>query len=210
MRYRRCILYDVRRRKDPGEKSKKGGIEMRKAAGILLCGIVVLFLAVSVSSHPTQSNSYAEDRAEIEDLQARYMFALDFHDPDTYASTFTEDGVLDYGPVVKGRDAIKKVIADMGKRTAAQPAPGAAAQPPVVGRHNISNIVIKIDGDKAEGRAYWFHYSNSGPKGSGTLDSFGHYEDEMVKIDGKWYFSKRKIYNEQVAAWAYKGGNPAW
>ena len=184
---------------------------MRKATGMLLCGIAVLFLAATVSSRATtQSSSYAEDRAEIEDLQARYMFALDFKDPDTYASTFTEDGVLDYGPVVKGRDAIKKVIADMGKRRAGQAAPGAAGQPPVVGRHNISNIVIKIDGDKAEGRAYWFHYSNSGPKGAGTLDSFGHYEDEMVKVDGKWYFSKRKIYNEQVAAWAYKGGNPAW
>jgi ketosteroid isomerase-like protein len=183
---------------------------MRKAMVVLLCGIVVLLVAVSVSSRPTPSSSYAEDRAEIEDLQARYMFALDFKDPDTYASTFTPDGVLDYGPVVKGRDAIKKVIADMGKRTAVQPTPGVAGQPPVVGRHNISNIVIKIDGDKAEGRAYWFHYSNRGPKGAGTLDSFGHYEDEMVKVDGRWYFSKRKIYNEQVAAWAYKGGNPAW
>ena len=27
-------------------------------------------------------SSYAEDRAAIEDLQARYLFALDFHDPD--------------------------------------------------------------------------------------------------------------------------------
>jgi hypothetical protein len=187
----------------------KGGTEMRKAAGILLCSIAVLLLAGSIPSRATQNSSYAEDRAEIEDLQARYMFALDFHDPDTYASTFTEDGVLDYGPVVKGRDAIKKVIADMGKRVAAQ-APEAAGQPPLVGRHNISNIVIKVEGDKAEGRAYWFHYSNRGPKGAGTLDSFGHYEDEMVKVNGQWYFSKRKIYNEQVAAWAYKGGNPAW
>ena len=79
-----------------------------------------------------------------------------------------------------------------------------------MGRHNISNIVIKIDGNKATGRAYWFHYSNNNPKRTGTLDSFGHYEDEMLKIDGKWYFTKRKIYNEQVADWAYKGANPAW
>lgn len=184
---------------------------MRKATGMLLCGIAVLFLAATVSSRATtQSSSYAEDRAAIEDLQARYVFALDFKDPDTYASTFTEDGVLDYGPVVKGRDAIKKVIADMGKRTPGQVAPDAAGLPPVVGRHNISNIVIKIEGDKAEGRAYWFHYSNNTPKRTATLDSFGHYEDEMVKVNGQWYFSKRKIYNEQVAAWAYKGGNPAW
>jgi len=186
---------------------------MRKATGTLLSGIAVvvaiLFLASAVSSRSTQSSSYAEDRSQIEDLQARYMFALDFHDPDTYASTFTEDGVLDYGPQVKGREAIKKVIADMAKRFADQ-AKDESGLRPAVGRHNISNVVIKIDGNKATGRAYWFHYSNNNPKRTGTLDSFGHYEDEMVKIDGKWYFTKRKIYNEQVADWAYKGANPAW
>jgi ketosteroid isomerase-like protein len=187
---------------------------MRKATGTLLSGmavvVAILFLASAVSSRSTQSSSYAEDRAQIEDLQARYMFALDFHDPDTYASTFTEDGVLDYGPQVKGREAIKKVIADMAKRFADQATKDESGLRPAVGRHNISNIVIKIDGNKATGRAYWFHYSNNNPKRTGTLDSFGHYEDEMVKIDGKWYFTKRKIYNEQVADWAYKGANPAW
>ena len=182
---------------------------MRKATIILLCGIAALFLVSVVSSRSTQS-SYAEDRAEIEDLQGRYMFALDFKDADTYASTFTEDGVLDYGPVVKGRDAIKKVIADMGKRASDDAAKDTSGLRPVVGRHNISNIVIKIDGNKAEGRAYWFHYGDNNPKRTGGLDSFGHYEDEMVKVDGKWFFTKRKIYNEQVANWAYKGGNPAW
>lgn len=188
---------------------KVGGIKMRKATIISVCAIVVLFLAAAAGSRPMQS-SYAEDRAAIEDLQARYMFALDFHDADTYASTFTEDGVLDYGPQVKGREAIKKVIADMGKRTADQAAKDAPGTRPAVGRHNISNIVIKIEGNKAEGRAYWFHYSNSTPDRKAMLDSFGHYEDEMVKVDGKWYFSKRKIYNEQVADWAFKGANPAW
>jgi uncharacterized protein (TIGR02246 family) len=195
-----------------GEEFKGGENEMRKAAIILLCAIAVLFLttAVSTVSSRTTQSSYAEDRAEIEDLQARYMFALDFKDADTYASTFTEDGVLDYGPVVKGRDAIKKVIAGMGQRAADEAAKDTSGLRPAVGRHNISNIVIKIDGNKANGRAYWFHYSNNNPKRTATLDSFGNYEDEMVKVDGKWLFSKRKIYNEQVADWAYKGGNPAW
>jgi len=60
------------------------------------------------------ASSYGEDRAAIEDLQARYLFALDFHDPDLYLSTFTEDGVLDYGSGdVKGRQAIKDVTARM-------------------------------------------------------------------------------------------------
>jgi len=182
---------------------------MRKVTVILLASIAALFLTSAVSPHSTQS-SYGEDRASIEDLQARYMFALDFRDADTYASTFTEDGVLDYGPVVKGRDAIRKLIAGMAKNDADRASQDTSGLRPAVGRHNISNIVIRIDGNKAVGRAYWFHYGNNNPKRTAGLDSFGHYEDEMVKVDGKWLFSKRKIYNEQVADWAYKGGNPAW
>jgi hypothetical protein len=146
----------------------------------------------------------------IEDLQARYMFALDFRDADTYASTFTQDGVLDYGPVAKGRDAIRTLIAGMAKNAQEQAAKDTSGLRPAVGRHNISNIVIRVDGNKAVGRAYWFHYGNNNPTRTGALDSFGHYEDEMVKVDGKWLFSKRKIYNEQVAEWASKPGNPAW
>jgi ketosteroid isomerase-like protein len=186
-----------------------GGMEMRKAIGILLCGIAVLFLTAAAASRSAQTG-YAEDRAEIENLQARYMFALDFRDADTYASTFTEDGVLDYGPVVKGRDAIRKMIAGMAKSDADRAAKDSSGLRPAAGRHNISNVVIKIDGDKATGRAYWFHYSNNNPQRTAGLDSFGNYEDEMVKVDGKWLFSKRKIYNEQVADWVYKGPNPAW
>jgi len=182
---------------------------MRKATGILLCGVAVLFLAATVSSRSTQS-SYGEDRAQIENLQARYMFALDFRDADTYASTFTEDGVLDYGPVVKGRDAIRKMIQGMAKTDADRAAKDTSGLRPAAGRHNISNVVIKIDGDKAVGRAYWFHYSNNNPTRTAQLDSFGNYEDELVKANGQWQFSKRKIYNEQVADWVYKGPNPAW
>ncbi|HXY79441.1 MAG TPA: nuclear transport factor 2 family protein, partial [Candidatus Bathyarchaeia archaeon] len=95
---------------------------MRKVMGIFACSIAMLLLTAAATSSKSTQSSYADDRAAIEDLQARYMFALDFKDADTYASTFAPDGVLDYGPQVKGRDAIKKVIADMGKRAADQAA----------------------------------------------------------------------------------------
>jgi hypothetical protein len=204
-----CILYDVVPPGCADENPKKREAEMWKATAALLCCIAVLFLT-SAASSPSSQSSYGEDRALIEDLQARYMFALDFRDADTYALTFTQDGVLDYGPVVKGRDAIRNLIAGMAKSDAERASQDTSGLRPAVGRHNISNIVIKIDGNKAVGRAYWFHYGNNNPKRAAGLDSFGHYEDEMVKVDGKWLFSKRKIYNEQVAEWAFKGGNPAW
>jgi ketosteroid isomerase-like protein len=149
-------------------------------------------------------NSYAEDRARIEDLQARYLFALDFFDLDTYVSTFTEDGVLDIIEYqVKGRDAIRKAIEE--SRSVFD-----HSDVPTTGRHNITNIVIKIDGDKAYGRSYWFHYSNDNPEKKPALDGYGHYEDEMVKVNGEWLFSKRIIYNEGVEKWKGPSKNPAW
>ena len=182
---------------------------------LAFAAVAALLTAVAMSLVPgpggfyaqsRPASSYAEDRAAIEDLQARYLFALDFHDPDLYVSTFTEDGVLDYGSgEVKGRQAIKDVIANM-------PAPAATAGlRAAAARHNISKIVIKVEGNKAASRSYWFHYSNDNPQRRGVFDGFGHYEDELAKVNGQWLFTKRAIFNEGRDEWAYKAGkNPAW
>jgi hypothetical protein len=143
------------------------------------------------------------------------MFALDFSDPDAYVSTFTEDGVLDIvGMKWEGRENIRQIFesrspaAPEGDET---PSVEEAEGPyPATGRHNITNIVIKVDGDKAVGTAYWFHYGNDNPERKATLDSYGHYEDEMVKVNGEWLFSKRVIYNEQMEEWIGPTENPSW
>lgn len=189
---------------------------MRNIRIPLACAVVsaiVTSVVISMTTHPASTYaqarpaaSYGDDRAEIENLQARYLFALDFHDPDLYVSTFTEDGILDYGSGdVKGREAIKKVIAGMpSPKPVAGKRQGAA-------RHNISNDVIKVEGNKAYSRSYWFHYSNDNPERRGVFDGFGHYEDELARVNGKWLFTKRKIYNEGRDEWAYKESkNPAW
>lgn len=185
---------------------------MRKYVGALLVAIaaVSLMFAITGKSAVENSSSYAEDRAQIEDLQARYLFALDFFDMDTYVSTFTEDGVLDIVAYqAKGRAEIRKKLEEARPvfNPASEKKPGLY---PPTGRHNITNIVLKIDGDKAVGRSYWFHYGNNNPQRAGALDGYGHYEDEMVKVNGKWLFSKRKIYNEGVEKWIAPSKNPAW
>jgi len=181
---------------------------VRKLSAPLVAAAAATFatlILVSITSSAA-GTSYAEDRAAIEDLQARYLFAMDFHDPDLYVTTFTEDGILDVGSgEIKGRQAIKDVIARMPQPKATE------GMRPAVGRHNISNIVIKVEGNKATGRAYWFHYSNDNPKRAGVFDGFGHYEDQLVRVNGQWYFTKRRIYNENRDEWAYMSGkNPAW
>jgi hypothetical protein len=154
------------------------------------------------------SAGYGDERALIEDLQARYLFAFDFGDPEGYAGTFAPDGILDFGQgEIKGRAAIARFIVDGRKRTEEARAKTPAGQRPGVGRHVINNIVIKVDGNKAHGVAYWTHMT-SGSDGRGTVDFFGHYEDDMVKRNGEWLFARRRIYNEAIPEWASQYVNP--
>jgi ketosteroid isomerase-like protein len=177
----------------------------------LLTAAVAASLILTISCTTDDHDTYARDRAQIEDLQARYLFALDFFDMDTYVSTFTEDGILDIVAYqAQGREEIRKKLEEA--RPVFDQSAGDVPQGPypATGRHNITNIVLKIDGDKAVGRAYWFHYGNNNPERRAVLDGYGHYEDEIAKVDGQWLFSKRVIYNEGVADWIAPSENPAW
>jgi ketosteroid isomerase-like protein len=162
----------------------------------IIVGLAIALVVSTLNSSPVSAQTaarYADERAQIEDLQARYLFALDFKDHDLYVTTFTPDGVLDVGNgEIVGREAIKAAVANM---------PG--------GRHHIANVVLRIDGDRATGRSSWFH-TGKNADGAMTIGGFGHYEDDLVKVDGEWLFAKRRIYNEGNDAWAAPPGNPAW
>jgi len=113
----------------------------------LMITIAVITLTSCQPVKNEQQSSYAEDRALIEDLQARYMFALDNDDYDTYVGTFTEDGILDIGEGEwKGRDFIKKTLVAIPER---EPLIKDTTLHRATGRHNITNIVLKIEGDTA-------------------------------------------------------------
>ena len=156
---------------------------------------VVLTLAVTSMTSKAADASYAEDRAAIEDLQARYLFAMDFGDPDLYVTMFTEDGILDVGSgEIKGRKAIRDVIAKMPNSRTTRERSASRRQAVTTSRTSS----IKVNGNKAVARAYWFHYSNNNPERRGVFDGYGHYEDEMVKVNGQWFFTKRRIYNERT------------
>jgi hypothetical protein len=139
--------------------------------------------------------SYASDRAEIEDLMARYLFAMAYHDADMYAECFTEDGELDWAMgVAQGREAIraealsfKERIGEIFKDHEGNPAKL---------RHVVAHKAIRVDGDRAWNTGFWFEMTNGGPDGSIALPSFGVYEDDLVRVDGSWLFKRRKIYNE--------------
>jgi uncharacterized protein (TIGR02246 family) len=180
---------------------------MRNATSAWLA--VLSALSLMTGAGAWAADGYAEDRAQIEDLMGRYLFAMDWRDADAYASTFTEDGVLEHaGGVEKGREAIRAFINRMKDNEAKRNAQSKLR--PARTRHNITNTIIKIDGGKAISRSYWTAYSNNNDQRKAEISSYGHYEDELVKRDGKWLFSRRVIYNEQLDKRAASGKPVGW
>jgi 3-phenylpropionate/cinnamic acid dioxygenase small subunit len=124
-----------------------------------------------------------EDKDAIRELMAEYCFRLDDGRYDDMAALFTEDGTWDtaFGKAT-GRAVIAKLAADIRARAGAN-RPRAA--------HLVTNIVITLDGARAQVRSNWVVIQNSpdGPK----IGSGGAYRDEIVQRDGHWLFHYRKI-----------------
>ncbi len=159
------------------------------AALMFVCG------APALSAHPSYGPRYAQDRAEIEDLMARYLFAMDYGDFDAYAETFTEDGVLEFSrSTSKGRAEIKKSVA------AFKDAIGKLYKDkdgnPATLRHVLLQAVIRVEADRAWTRSLWVEMANNGPDGTLKMGTFGIYEDDLQRIKGHWLFSKRRVLNE--------------
>ncbi|HEU4652147.1 MAG TPA: nuclear transport factor 2 family protein, partial [Croceibacterium sp.] len=92
--------------------------------------------------------THAVDRAEIADLMARYLFAMDYHDADAYAACFTEDGVLDYAMgTLEGREAIR-AEAKVFKDTVARLFVDWQGNPAKL-RHLVQHKAIRVEGDRA-------------------------------------------------------------
>jgi ketosteroid isomerase-like protein len=140
---------------------------------------------------------YADDRAEIENLSNQYMVAVDAGDIETVMSAWADDGVLEWvGGVERGKAAIRKAMSGFSGRLHGSIPAGASSRQRT--RHMILNHVIFVKGNKAHSTAYWFAITNNTPQKDVQLVYFGHYEDELVKRDGRWYFESRKVFNESM------------
>jgi hypothetical protein len=153
------------------------------------------------------SASYAQDRAEIEDLMARYLFAIDYHDWDAYVATFAEDGEIEFASgAAKGHDAIRQTVSAFSQNIARfyHTEDGAAATL----RHVILQSVIRVEGERAWARSLWLEMANHGPGDTMRMGTYGVYEDELERSSGRWLFSRRRILNELLKGRASGPGNP--
>lgn len=175
--------------------------------------LTALLLFAGCAQGERYPEGYADDRAAIVDLQARYVLAMDYFDAQGYAAVFAEDGVLDWarGQVV-GRDAIYEFMAtgtyDFTRGAPAAETPDGRNWPSTV-RHLITNQVIKVDGDDATAITYWIQFNNNQDRREVEWMLFGSWYDEFVKVDGEWLFSLHKIHNEGLPTTFTAGGeNP--
>ena len=146
---------------------------------------------------PTYSPTYAQDRAEIEDLMARYLFAIDYNDWDSYVETFAPDGVLEFasGKAV-GRESIRALVTKFAEGIVRfyHTEDGKPAKL----RHVVLQSVIRIEGNHAWGRTLWVEMANHGPQDTMKMGTYGIYEDEFAKKDGQWLIARRNVLNEFI------------
>jgi len=121
----------------------------------------------------------SDDRLAIAEVLAAYCHAIDQGRWDELPALFTEDCRLDFGEVMgvfEGRDGLRR-FSDMLRGTG------------LFMRHYSTNLVLRGDGQRAHADSYVL--AITGPAGSRSPTT-GRYEDELVKVDGRWKLRERR------------------
>ena len=130
----------------------------------------------------------AADYVEIQQLVARYAYAVDTHADNgyAYADLFAPDGV--FGGATRGREA----LADLARTT--QKDRGG----PLFTRHYLTNVIIYPTPEGARGNQYLVAIDVSeGGKPSGVVHG-GRYDDVYVKTAQGWRFRSRQYHPSQI------------
>ena len=132
-----------------------------------------------------------EDRMAVEDVMARYVWAVDSLDPEGYTGLFTEDAIIDSnGNISKGREEIRKIVTNLIQRRDNNKAKGL---PTSNLYHLISNVRITFLGPgEALHQSYWQTVYRD-KDGKMTAAAMGRSEDRLVKRNSKWFIQMRKL-----------------
>ena len=125
-----------------------------------------------------------EDRLAIRELIDAYADAVTKRDAEAWGATWAEDGhwtMPDYPefPAQTGRENIGNLWV------------GAMEQFPGI-MFEAWPGSIEVDGNTAKVRSYTAEVYDQGDT---TVRDRGEYDDECVKIEGRWYFSRRAFRN---------------
>jgi hypothetical protein len=161
---------------------------MRKL--IPLLGLLVL--CTPAVSKDKEAQRLLVDRNAITDTMHKYIWTVDSLDADGYVSVFTPDAAIDSnGQLMKGHEAIRKVVTGMQDRQAAN---RAAGKPLGALHHVVTNERIAFQSaTEATYYSYW-QTMTKGQDGRYSTGGFGRSEDHLVKQkDGTWLIQFRKL-----------------
>jgi hypothetical protein len=128
-----------------------------------------------------------EDREEIRQLLKDYGRFLDQRDFLSFSKLFAENGGEWIGGMgkAKGPQAIQKLMEDtIGKNTEGVSMPN---------YHLFTNEIISLNGNQANATTKWIFVVQS-EKGSPQPMYLGHYEDSLVRENGRWKFLQRIVH----------------
>ena len=154
----------------------------------------IAFLAVLVApvlvSAQGNLGTY-EDRIAVEDVMARYVWAVDSLDPEGYVAVFAEDAVIDAnGDISKGHEEIRKIVTSLIKRrddNKAKGLPGSNLY------HVISSVRITFPKPgEALHQSYWQTVRRD-KDGRMIAAAMGRSEDRLVKRNGRWLIHNRTL-----------------
>ncbi len=130
----------------------------------------------------------AADYVEIQQLVARYAYAVDTHADNgyAYADLFTPDGV--FGGTTTGREA----LADLARTT--QKDRGG----PSYTRHYLTNVIIYPTPEGARGSQYLVATDVSEGGRPSSVVHGGRYDDQYVKTEQGWRFKSRLYITSQI------------
>jgi predicted SnoaL-like aldol condensation-catalyzing enzyme len=131
-----------------------------------------------------------EDRAAIEKLMWTYDRMLDTYNADAYAKLFTVDGAFGQ---TKGREALVKMVADIGKGHDERRAKGEK----ITMRHFTMNQYLEFTGPTTA-RYHYYHQTIFGTGAATSPDpariaAAGNGVDDLVKVDGQWLIKYRNV-----------------
>lgn len=132
-----------------------------------------------------------ENRVAVEDVMARYVWAVDSLDPEGYVAVFTDDAIIDSnGKISKGHEEIRGIVMSLIQRRDDNKANGL---PTSNLYHLISNVRITFPGpDEALHQSYWQTVYRD-KEGKMSAAAMGRSEDRLVKRDGRWLIQERKL-----------------
>jgi len=126
-----------------------------------------------------------EDREEIRNLLQEYRRTLDIRDMHAFSHLYAQDGTwTGASGTATGPQAIHDMLVDVLPDN--PPAPASTLW------HWITDPAIAVDGDTATAESFWMHVRR-GEGDTPLLPTLGHYQDDLVREDGRWRFQLRRV-----------------